>query len=1164
MICQQCGHPVAAHALSCEICGAGVASERESASEREGALVERLHDLEDVLAQQNEAIVRLRRFVPPTIAETVLGDRERLRGEWRDVTVMFVDAVGFTRLSVSLDAESIFLLISDLLSRLVACVHRYEGLVDKFTGDGLMAVFGAPIAHENDAELAVRAALDMQRAAAEFAPIARAQLGAPIQVRIGINRGPAIAGLLGTEEQIAYTVIGETVNLAARLEAMAPPGHILISSSVHARTRPLFDFSPPQWRHIRGVDAPVESYEVFTQCDAPIDGRGLPGMTTLFLGRDGELQRLREQLDDFLQQRQGALVTITGEAGVGKSRLVQEWLAQVPFCADPDTGRAATVWRGRGLPYAQGTGYGIFRALLQSALRAYEHADRWEMRVSEAFRPFIRRLLDLPALPGDRTVWEHLQPERLNQLTTLAIREWLLQEAFDRPLILVLDDFHWADDLSCDALEVLLALTAEAPILFCIVSRPQATDTLHAAARAAERAEHLSLTPLTEAESRQLLSSFVDLSGFPNATVNTILARAEGNPFYVEEFVRMMIEQEALLLKEGRWQAAPSLTLETLSFPTSLRGLMLARIDRLPDNLRYLLQDAAVIGLQFDLDLLQAVEQRLRRVDDIGPMVERLEQLDLLEARPQAGPGIFGFRHILTQEAAYQSLLRHERPELHSVIAEIIEELHRDEIDPYVEVLAMHYDRSRNRPKAMAYTLLAGHRAQDRFANREAVDYYSRALQLSQHVADADLARWQAAVGLGDVQQHIGENEEAITFYQAALDERADAPPEVRADVMLRIGRAWDKLGHLEKADSWLKSAATEIGRSARPIPATEAEIYNALGWLTLRSGDLPAAQALLTRATDLVAETEDYDVLASVLNRLGAVYYSQGEWEKAVAVVQRALDIRERLGDLLGVARSSNNLGILQRDNGDWQAALQTLERSLQALQIIGDTEGAAMAHTNMGNVYIDLGDWEKAEDNLRRSYDLAQRIANPYERAQANMNLGRLYLHKGDFRDAERYLDTAISLYAQIGVNANPNLMDAYWLRSLLHLEQGQRDQAEAWCRRNLALLREGTGAADGESPEWGRYHQLQGRLALAQGKVEEAIHHLDRAKAIFRANRSMAEVGRSAYWCAQAQLRADDLVRAREELVEARGIFETLGARVDLSRTTQVLQGLVKATT
>jgi class 3 adenylate cyclase/tetratricopeptide (TPR) repeat protein len=1122
----------------------------------EDEMTKRLAQLDNALSARDEVIVRLQRYLPPTIADAVLNDQERLRGERRDVTVLFVDAVGFTRLSASLDAESVFNLINDLLARLIACVHRYDGLVDKFTGDGLMAVFGAPVAHENDAELAVRAAVDMQKAAADFAPIARAQLGAPVQIRIGINCGPAISGVLGTDQQAAYTVIGETVNLAARLESVARPGTILASVEVLNRTASLFEFSGRQLISLKGVDHEVAVYEVHAPLSDPGSNRGVPGMAGAYLGREGQLNRLGEIREAFFTDSAGCLVIVEGEAGLGKSRLVSEWTATLQS-------DAVTIWRGRGLPYAQGTGYGVFQSLLQNAIETYANPDTWLQRVDDAFKPLIRQLLSLPADAQGTTLWEQLDPARINQLTTLAIREWLVNEAAEQPLLLILDDFHWADDLSQQALETLHTLVEDHRLLFCVISRPHADFQLDCADVAPDRCERIEVAPLSETESRSLLNSFVDLDSFPSSMVDTILMRAEGNPFYIEEFTRALIERQLVKLDQGQWRATSLPLLETLDFPTSLRGLMLARIDRLPDNLRHLLQDASVIGLQFDIALLQELEQQLGRADNIIPMIDRLTELDLLELRAPAEAQIHAFRHILTQETVYDSILRNERPTLHRIVAECIESIYPDALDDHVEILALHYDRARVREKALEYALLAGQRAQHRFANRAAIGHYSRALQLSQHLGRTDTVRWQAAIGLGDVQQHIGESEEAITFYQAALDERMQAPPVARAEVMLKLGRACDKLGDLDRTESWLKAAAAEISLARQDAPAVEAEIYGALGWLNYRGGDLPLAQTLLERAANLAEDAEGYSALSSILNRLGGVYFSQGAWEQATQVVERALEIRERLGDLLGVARSSNNLGILLRDSGDWTGALQTYHRSLDAMQAIGDIEGMAIAHTNIANVHIDMGNWDEAEISLQRSYEIAQRIANPYEIAQAQLNFGRLYLRKGELDRAASFLDRAITLYNQVGVSANPNIIDAYWLQAWLKLEKGQIQAAKDWSERNYTLLAEGIGESDGEAPEWGRYHQLIGRLNLAQGDVSTAVEHLNHAKRIFRANRSHAEAGRTAYWLAQAHLRADHPQAAREQLIEAQNIFKELGAEVDLVRTNQFLKGLEKAT-
>ncbi len=435
----QCGASNSDTARSCVVCGGALVGDPAS------------HDV----AAAWEAVRRLRRYVPPVVAEGVLHDQGRLHGERREVTVLFADAVGFTSLAASLDAETIFELINDLLGRLVECIHRYDGVVDKFTGDGLMAIFGAPIAHENDAERALRAALDMQEAASEFARIARARLGAPLQIRIGLDSGPVVAGIIGADEQVAYTVIGEAVNLAARLEALARPGHILVSPRVYHQMRGLFDFKEMGTAHVKGFDEPLPIYEVVGSRPRPLPTSGITGAPSIFLGREAELEQLRDLMMAFLQDRHGRLVVIQGEAGIGKSRLVSEWLSGVAGQVDIRYGRA---W-----PYARGQGYDVFRAMLQEAIHTQPPGVAWDAEVSVPLRIFLWHLVGILS-PEERAPLYHLGPERLKRLTILALREWVLGETRLRPLVLVLEDFHSADDLSRDALQSLIDLIDEAPV----------------------------------------------------------------------------------------------------------------------------------------------------------------------------------------------------------------------------------------------------------------------------------------------------------------------------------------------------------------------------------------------------------------------------------------------------------------------------------------------------------------------------------------------------------------------------------------------------------------------------------------------------------------------------------------------------------------------------
>jgi len=1103
--------------------------------------------LQEALAEAQAAIDRLRRYVPAVIAEGVLHDEERLRGERREVAVLFADAVNFTRLSASLDAESVFNLINALLGRLVACVHRYGGLVDKFTGDGLMAIFGAPIAHENNAEMAVRAALDMQRAAAEFTPIARAQLGAPLQIRIGVHSGPAIAGILGTTEQAAYTVIGDTVNLAARLEALATPGNILVSTEVYARTRAFFNFQAKEPVAIKGVDGLVVTYEVIGKRTSPEAARGIIGVPRLFLGHDAELAQLRTRLTTFMENQQSQLIVVRGEAGMGKSRLVTEWLSVV----DSNT---VSIWQGRGLPYVQGVGYGIFRSLLQNALDTYPPDTPWDAHISPTMAPFLKQILELPLTPKETLALNALPPENLKQLTALAMREWLIAEARQHPLILVLDDFHWADDLSRDLLKTLSHMAAEVPVIFCVITRDHTDVPFDASVSGAEICQ-IDVPPLTQEQSRRLLAHMVDLTGLSDAIINTVLSRAEGNPFYIEEFVRMLIEKGMLRLVGQQWHVISSVVLDTLEVPTSLRGLMMARLDRLPENLRNVLRNASVIGLQFDVRILRKIEQHFHGIENVAPALERLTEAGLLEPRAHVSPHTYAFRHILTQETIYDSILHAQRPELHRVVADAIAALYADDLYGQAEVLARHYELARVRDKALYYALVAGDKARAHFANRQAIEYYSRVLQLSQHLDHCEQERWRAAVGLGDVQQHIGEYEEAIAFYQAAIDEWKAAPPEAQAEVMFKLGRVWAQRGEIEQAETWLRKALFTLKETSHPQPQIEADIQAFLGWIAMRRGELSKAQLLLEQALELVNNTSYYDVLSSILNRLGGVYYNQGDWERAMQVVEHALAIREEIGDVLGVARSSNNLGILKRNSGDWKGALAHYERGLKILEEIGDIEGIAIAHTNIGNVYIDMGEWDKAEANLRQSFDIAQKIANPYEIAQAHLNLGRLYLAQDELAKTQRHLDAAIVLYKQAGARANPALIDAYWMQGLLCLAEGQIEAAATWGERSHALLQEVTGKATGESAEWGRYAQLMGRVAIAKGEFESALKYLERAKTIFSTCKTYLEIGRTAYWCAQAWAALADNQKAHAELSEARRIFEQLGAQPDLLRCEQM---------
>jgi class 3 adenylate cyclase/tetratricopeptide (TPR) repeat protein len=1140
MHCPQCGFDNESGAVQCARCGAALNADPAAQ-----------------LAVAQAAVQRLRRYLPAVVADSVLYDQARLRGERREISVLFADVVNFTQLSVSLDAEAVFNLINDLLGRLVECIHRYDGMVDKFMGDGLMAVFGAPSAHENDPELAVRAALDMQRAAAEFEPVARTQVGAPLQIRIGINSGPVVAGVIGSEQQAAYTVIGETVNLAARLQAATHPGGVLVSARVYQQTRALFNFQTSGTTHVKGFDQPILTFEVTSDRAEPLPTRGITGMTTALLGRDEEIEQLHKMRSAFLSDRRGRLIVIQGEAGLGKSRLVQEWLS-APFPTP------TSVWRGRGVPYFEGVGYAPFRSLLEDALRVKGQPEDWDTHATPALRPFLRQILGLPLSARENLAMRSLEPERVRQLTTLAVREYVVNEARQQPVIAVIDDFHWADDLSRDLLQSIVDIIDEAPLLLCVMTRPVPKRPLRldvgSSTRLLEAPVRLdvSLKPLSAAHSRALLGQLLEINDLPEQILSTILARAEGNPFYIEEFVRMLIEKDVLRPSGGKWRVASTMEVRTVDVPTSLGGLMLTRFDRLPKELQQVLRDASVIGLEFPARLLEEVERRLHGTVTVAPMLERLIELGMLELRHAASEPTYAFSHILTQETIYNSLLHSQRPALHRTAAESIEFLYSDDVMNQAESLAQHYDRARVRDRAMLYSVLAGNRAKARFANYEAIEHYSRALQLAQHLSGHESARWQAAIGLGDVEQLIGEYEEAAAFYQAMLEEWTGATAEDRAWAMLKLGQVWDKRGDLHEVDTWLQQALKQLDKVLGTATDLRGQVYSELGWFYLRRGDLVAAQQWLEKGLALVTKTQYYGVQSSILNRLGAVYYNRGQWADAVRYVEQALALREKLGDIVGYARSLNNLGILKWASGDWDGAQSDYQRAVEMHEGIGEAEGLVQAGTNLGLLYTDRGEWIKAEAMLQRSLAIAQRIAHPYELAQSHMNLGRLYLFQTRWIDAARHLNAAVSLYEEAGAR-ELNLKDTYYLQGLLALEQGQLDGAQQWAKRSFDLLREVTHTEQGKSPEWGSYEVLSGRIALTRGDMPTATRHLERAIAVLQEGGLLIEAARAMYWHAILALKQDQPERAQQDLAASRVIFEQLGAVADIQHVDTQLTAL-----
>lgn len=557
-----------------------------------------------------------------------------LAGERKIVTCLFADVVGSTALAEHMDPEDWTLIMNQAFDRLTPVIYEYEGTIARLLGDAMLVFFGAPATHEDDPVRAVRASLDLLKRAREYAVQVRERYGIPFEIRVGLNTGSVVVGNVGSDLKYEYTAMGDAVNLAARMQSAARPGTVLISEYTYRFVAPVFDCVDLGEIEVKGKTEPVRVYEVVGPKAQPGRLRGLAGLESPMVGRDAELKSLM-QLTAAVRAGLGRAAVVIGEPGLGKTRLIAEWrTAAANTAGGGGNGTAPELWaEGRCLSYGQNLAYHLLGDLVRSLLGVPPTAEEGERRAAlqtlvadyvgpagalEVY-PYLGHMLMMP-LEGEALERVRLLKDQAVQAQYLsATRQLLRSIAQRRPLIVILDDIHWADPSSTDLLIKLLPLTSEVPLLFCFVTRPD-RDThgwrLVAAARehAGAGLTELNLNPLSDDDSRQLVSNLLEIEALPENIRTLILKKAEGNPFFVEEVIRMLIDRGAIYKQGTSWAAGKEIG--SIEIPDNLQGLLLARIDRLPEDVKRTLRVAsviAVIGRQFSVRVLEQVLERLEQ-----------------------------------------------------------------------------------------------------------------------------------------------------------------------------------------------------------------------------------------------------------------------------------------------------------------------------------------------------------------------------------------------------------------------------------------------------------------------------------------------------------------------------------------------------------------------
>lgn len=999
----------------------------------------------------------------------------------RPVTVLFADLAGFTALGEVLDPEDVRGFQDDLFRELSAAIERYGGFVEKFVGDAVMAVFGAPTAHEDDPERALRAALGMHGRMAALDRTWERRVGRPLALHIGVNTGPVVAGTMGATANGAYAVTGDTVNTAARLQSAASPGDTLVSRATYLLTQHAFAFEAIEELRLRGKAEPVPAFRVLGALEAPRSPRGLAthGLAGPLVGRDAELGEMLAAFDRVLGSR-AEIVSLVAEPGVGKSRLLDEFFARLDASGRLE---GATVRRAACSSFGERT-YGILAAFFRegygiAATDPLESARRKLAAGLQALGAEEGERARLSALVGYVLGLEsdgpgpHLDPEQLKRQIFFAMRALFERRLARGPLVLVVEDLHWGDAASVELLCFMAERLADRPLLLVFTYRP----SFDARALATRRVKHtaIHLAPLTTSDCKKLLATLFgpSVAELSAGLCDLVVRRAGGNPFYLEEIVRDLIAAGVLVRRDDCWVCAA--TVGAVEVPLTVQGLILSRLDRLPSPARRLAQEASVLGPEFEERLLRAVsaepsarESGLGLLQDAGLVQELIPPPGASSASPPESRR-YAFTHALVQEAIYQNLLVRRRTELHGRAGRALEALCERGERPArledLEALGFHFGLSADKLQGARYLVRAGDWARAIYANDDAIRHYERALRTLEQCEAADAERLAGEERLGDVLGLTGRREAALPHYEAVrriAEAAGDRPTQARISRKVAALR-WDA-GERDRALGCLR-AGLALLEGEEHIEL--AHLYQEMGRLAFRGGDnrgaIQWAERALAEAERLGAgpdpgegaegRKETAAAISHAHNTRGVALARLGRLEEAAAEIERSVEVAGR-HDLLQVeCRGYANLGVLY-STLDPGRAIETCRSGLEIAKRIGDLGFQSRLYANLAVAYCALTN--RCDDDgiaaAQTAIELDRQLGHLDHLAVPLIVLGQIYQCHGKPELARRYYVEALSLAEEVG--EGQLLFPCYEGLATLYLDAGDHGRAEAYMVKAQAV--------------------------------------------------------------------------------------------------------------
>uniref|UniRef100_A0A7C4TJP7 Tetratricopeptide repeat protein n=1 Tax=candidate division WOR-3 bacterium TaxID=2052148 RepID=A0A7C4TJP7_UNCW3 len=1014
---------------------------------------------ENRLAWLESLLKAYQKYLPSRVIDKIKVDpkAKRIEGERRNVTVLFADLSGFTALSETMDAEEIAGIINDFFTRMVKIVHKYEGSVDKFLGDALMVLFGAPVAHHDDPERAVRAGLEMLKEMERFN--AEKKFASPLSMSIGINTGPAVALNVGSEERMEYTVIGDTVNLAARLESVSGPKEIIISNFTYDKIADIVDAEKRPPVKVKGKRKPVVNYLV-----KGIQERyRLPEITRIkFVGRESELKTIR---DSFTQVKNNVLtiIGISGEPGSGKTRLgiESEVIAhQENF----------TTFSVRCVPYNLNIPYNSFIEFFNNYFEFKKDAKEEEKRLLMSLK---LKSIGLPLdniLPYIGTLYgmefpevQSLPPDELKKRIFNAIKGILSNEAKRAPLFIRIEDLQWADPTSIEVLEYLLKELKDSAILFLFEYRPDYAFPY----LGFENCKNILLKNFTKEETQNLIKFILEGEQFAPEIGDFVYEKSIGNPLFATEILKMLMIKNGI--RKTRDGFVPTERFKKLEVAESISSVILDQIDRMNEMDRRILQYASVLGRDFEPELLSQILKIPQ--ENLSNDLQRLEHFEGVLVFDPAN-NKYGFTSPTTYEVVYGSLLKAKRKELHTIIGNELEKIPEEKIFENLEKLAYHFSRSNDERKGVFYLKSSADKSYRLYALKEAIGFFNQALELlhKKELTEDELQdKLEILRRQGWVLRLTGDLENAILCQKRSL--RLASKLESLKDIAganLNIGIIYQEMGIPKKGlNYWTR--ARRIAKKIGDMNILTLAVNN-LGNYYFQIGNLEKAFEYFTESVSLAEKIQDNRGIGLAFLNLGGVIERKGDFQKALEYYKKAYENFEKIGDLENVARTLNQLGLTLLYSGNPNEAIAKLGEAANLAGEIGDKIMESLAVGNVGLVYAQMWQLNEAYEKFSQSLTIAQLIGEIKQQMGMNINLGDIHLFQGNVNQAFKYHNKAIELAIQTQDPFNEALarrslgLDFYYVsenkRALEEFEKSQNMFQNIGDRRNSVISMLGQG--------------------------------------------------------------------------------------------------------